>query len=132
MRLSETETTTGAPPPDLSISSAPAPRRAPLHDAFDALADGYRRQLLGMLCEGDKSVSELAAKLPISRPAVSRHLKVLTEAGLVAETYAGTRHIFRLRPEGVRAVQDYLEQVWGVGVRLRLVSDNREVDQQTS
>ncbi|MFC0681704.1 ArsR/SmtB family transcription factor [Lysobacter korlensis] len=103
-----------------------------MHDAFDALADGYRRQLLGILCEGDKSVNELAANLPISRPAVSRHLKVLTEAGLVAETYSGARHIFRLRPEGVRAVQDYLERVWGVGVRLRLATENQELDQESS
>jgi DNA-binding transcriptional ArsR family regulator len=77
-------------------------------------------------------VNELAAELPISRPAVSRHLKVLTEAGLVAETHAGTRHIFRLRPEGVRAVQEYLERVWGIGAgRMQLVPVGEELYQQS-
>lgn len=87
--------------------------RRPVRDEFDALADAHRREILRMLGEGDRSVNELAARLPISRPAVSRHLKLLADAGLVAETHAGTRHIFRLRPEGARAVQEYLERVWG-------------------
>ena len=123
MRLTELESTTVAGPGGLSIAPDPPAKRGPVHDAFDALADGYRREILGMLCEGDRSVNELAAKLPISRPAVSRHLKLLLEAGLVAENYVSTRHIFSLRPEGARAVQEYLERVWGGAGRLRLVAE---------
>ncbi len=133
MRLSESEPTTAATPVNLSVPSSAPPRRGPVHDAFDALADGYRRELLRRLCEGDKSVNELAANLPISRPAVSRHLKLLTEAGLVGETHVGTRHIFRLRPEGARAVQEYLERVWGAGsIPLRLMQESHEGDQGAS
>jgi DNA-binding transcriptional ArsR family regulator len=131
MRLSESESTTAAMAPKLTVAPSTLPRRGPVHDAFDALADGHRRELLRMLCEADRSVNELASQLPISRPAVSRHLKVLMEAGLVAETHAGTRHIFRLRPEGVRAVQDYLERVWGLGAgRLQLVPVGEDIPQQ--
>jgi DNA-binding transcriptional ArsR family regulator len=114
MRMHESESGAGAQADAGSVPGAP-PRLTPHRDAFDALADGYRREILRMLHEGDRSVNELAATLPISRPAVSRHLKVLSDAGLVAETHAGTRHIFRLRPEGARVVQEYLEGVWGAG-----------------
>ena len=125
MRLSESDPTAVAPSRKLSIAPDPPGKRGPVHDAFDALADGYRRDLLGILREGDRSVNELAAELPISRPAVSRHLKVLLEAGLVEEKYVSTRHIYHLRAEGARAVQDYVEHVWGGGAgRLRLVTDN--------
>jgi DNA-binding transcriptional ArsR family regulator len=82
-------------------------------DAFEALGDANRREILRLLGEGDRSVSELAADMPISRPAVSRHLRLLKEAGLVAEQARGTRRIYRLRADGVQAVRAYLEQVWG-------------------
>jgi DNA-binding transcriptional ArsR family regulator len=93
--------------------------RRPVRDEFDALADAHRREILRMLGEGDRSVNELADRLPISRPAVSRHLKLLADAGLVAESHAGTRHIFRLRPEGARVVQEYLERIWGAAGAVR-------------
>ena len=94
-------------------------------DPFDALGDPQRRRILTMLSEADRSVADLAAELPISRPAVSRHLRLLKEAGLVAETPAGTRRIYHLRHEGVEAVRAYLEQVWGEAAgRFRLLADN--------
>ena len=70
-------------------------------------------------------MSELAATLPISRPAVSRHLRVLKEAGLVDEVPRGTRRIYHLQEEGIEAVRAYLEQVWGdAATRFRLTAEN--------
>jgi DNA-binding transcriptional ArsR family regulator len=98
-------------------------------DPFDALGDRQRRQILRLLGDGERSVAELAASLPISRPAVSRHLRVLKGAGLVAEEPRGTRRIYRLQTQGVVAVQRYLEQVWGeAGARFRLLAENTERD----
>ena len=82
-------------------------------DPFEALGDPNRRDILRLLSEGDKPVRDIAAALPISRPAVSRHLRLLREAGLVAEQAQGTRHIYHLQEEGLHAVQDFL-----VGLRL--------------
>jgi len=94
-------------------------------DPFEALGDPTRRQLLRQLADGDRSVSELAATLPISRPAVSRHLRVLKEAGLVDEVPRGTRRIYHLQEEGIEAVRAYLEQVWGdAATRFRLTAEN--------
>ena len=67
---------------------------------------------MASLAERPRSVGELAGELPVSRPAVSQHLKVLKEARLVAERSEGTRHIFRLRPEGVAALRDQLDTFW--------------------
>ncbi len=97
--------------------------------AFEALGDANRRSILRLLGEGELSVSELADALPISRPAVSRHLRLLSEAGLVEDREAGTRRIYRLRDEGVHAVQAYLEQVWGqAAARFSLFADNLPKD----
>ena len=82
-------------------------------DPFEALGDPRRRDILRLLSEGGKPVRDIAAALPISRPAVSRHLRLLKEAGLVAEQAQGTSRIYHLRDEGLHAVQAYLEQVWG-------------------
>ena len=68
---------------------------------------------------------QLADELPISRPAVSRHLRLLKEAGLVTDRAEGTRRLYRLHGEGIDAVRAYLEQVWGdAAARFRLVADN--------
>ncbi|NYJ06854.1 ArsR/SmtB family transcription factor [Petropleomorpha daqingensis] len=83
--------------------------------AFEALGDPNRREILSLLSAGGRSVREIAEALPISRPAVSRHLRLLKEAGFVAEEPRGTRRIYRLREEGPAAVRAYLEQVWGNG-----------------
>jgi DNA-binding transcriptional ArsR family regulator len=96
-------------------------------DPFEALGDPHRREILALLGGGARSVREIADELPISRPAVSRHLRLLKEAGLVAEEPRGTRRIYSLREQGMRAVQAYLEQVWGdAAARFRLVAENTE------
>jgi DNA-binding transcriptional ArsR family regulator len=97
----------------------------PEGDPFDALGDPNRRAIVELLGAGDRSVRELADALPISRPAVSRHLRLLKEAGLVVEEPRGTRRIYRLHDEGVEAVRAYLERVWGdAAIRFRLVAEN--------
>ena len=94
-------------------------------DAFDALGDPQRREILRLLGEGDKPVHALADALPISRPAVSRHLRVLRDSGLVEHRAEGTERIYSLAGEGVSAVQAYLETVWGEAImRFRLVAEN--------
>ena len=89
------------------------PLAAPAGDPFDALGDPNRRAIVELLGSGGRSVQELADALPISRPAVSRHLAHLKRAGLVREEPVGTRRIYRLHDEGIEAVRTYLEQVWG-------------------
>ncbi len=97
----------------------------PARDPFEALGDANRRTIVELLGAGGQSVQELADALPISRPAVSRHLRLLKEAGLVIEEPLGTRRIYRLHDEGVEAVRRYLEQVWGdAATRFRLVAEN--------
>jgi DNA-binding transcriptional ArsR family regulator len=92
---------------------------------FEALGDSNRREILRLLGEGEKSVQEIAGQLPISRPAVSRHLKLLTNAGLVSSDRRGTRQVYQLQQQGVEAVQAYLETVWGdVATRFRLMAEN--------
>jgi DNA-binding transcriptional ArsR family regulator len=94
-------------------------------DPFGALGDANRRAILELLSEQGRSVRELADELPISRPAVSRHLRLLKDAGLVTEEASGTRRIYGLQEEGVEAVRSYLAQVWGeAGARFRLFAEN--------
>ena len=94
-------------------------------DPFEALGDANRREILRLLSGGDKPVREIADAMPISRPAVSRHLRLLKDAGLVTEQAQGTRRIYHLQERGMRAVQEYLERVWGeAAVRFRLLAEN--------
>jgi DNA-binding transcriptional ArsR family regulator len=81
-------------------------------DALGALGDPTRRAIIACLAERPRAVGELADELPVSRPAVSQHLKVLKAAGLVTERAAGTRRIYRLNPAGVAALRDQLETFW--------------------
>jgi DNA-binding transcriptional ArsR family regulator len=98
-------------------------------DPFDALGDPHRRAIVELLGAGGRSVREIADTLPISRPAVSRHLRLLRDAGLVVEEPRGTRRIYRLHDEGVRAVQDYLERVWRESAaRFTLFAENTGED----
>jgi DNA-binding transcriptional ArsR family regulator len=98
-------------------------------DPFEALADPNRRAIVELLGSRDHSVQELADALPISRPAVSRHLRLLKSAGLVVEQPRGTRRVYRLHDQGVEAVRAYLERVWGdAATRYRLVADNTTSD----
>src|SRR4051794_38714114 len=80
--------------------------------AFDALGDPMRRQVLVVLHEGALPVGELADRLPIGRPAVSKHLKVLEGAGLVEHRAAGTRNLYALAPDGLAPVQQWLVGLW--------------------
>ena len=86
---------------------------SPSTNPFDALGDANRRAILELLGDGDRSVREVADALPISRPAVSKHLRLLKQAGLIDEERRGTRSIYRVRAAGLDAVRAYLEQVWG-------------------
>jgi DNA-binding transcriptional ArsR family regulator len=97
----------------------------PAGDPFEALGDPNRRAIVELLGDAERSVQELADLLPISRPAVSRHLRVLKRAGLVVEQPLGTRRIYQLHDEGVEAVRAYMERVWGeAAARFRLVAAN--------
>ena len=97
----------------------------PAGDPFDALGDPNRRAIVELLGAGERSVQEIADLLPISRPAVSRHLRLLKRAGLVVEKPLGTRRIYQLHDQGIQMVQAYLERVWGeAGARFRLVAAN--------
>ncbi len=79
---------------------------------WDALGDPTRRAIVECLAERPRAVGELADVLPISRPAVSQHLKVLKDAGLVTDRAAGTRRVYRLNPAGVAALRDQLDTFW--------------------
>jgi DNA-binding transcriptional ArsR family regulator len=97
----------------------------PTVDPFAALGDENRRAILRLLVDGERSVGQLAASMPISRPAVSRHLRLLREAGFVSERASGTRRLYALDGLGAAAVREYLESVWGDAVvRYRMVAEN--------
>lgn len=83
-------------------------------DPFEAIADPNRRHLLEELRRGGKTVGELALGLPISRPAVSQHLKVLLAAGLVSARADGTRRIYSVRGSGFLPLNIWLDQFWNV------------------
>lgn len=93
--------------------------------ALDALGDPNRRAIVEILSRGGRSVQEIADQLPISRPAVSRHLRLLKSAGLVDDQADGTRRIYELRDEGVEAVRRYFAAVWDEAIpRFRIVAEN--------
>lgn len=79
---------------------------------WEALGDRTRRAIVERLAERPLAVGELAAELPVGRPAVSQHLKVLKEAGLVDDQPVGTRRIYRLNPAAVAALRDQLDVYW--------------------
>jgi DNA-binding transcriptional ArsR family regulator len=95
-------------------------------NALEALGNPERRRLLRLLAEGGpQSVGQLAAGFPISRPAISRHLKLLLDAGLVRQTPAGTRNVYRLDQAGFAATAAWLNGFWDEAERrLRLVAEN--------
>jgi DNA-binding transcriptional ArsR family regulator len=82
------------------------------HNGLGALGDPTRRAIFERLAERPSAVGELAEGFPVSRPAVSQHLKVLKEAGLVKDVAAGNRRIYRLDPDGVGALRAYLDRFW--------------------
>lgn len=92
--------------------------KAPLSDPVDALGNPYRREIVELLSRGPRSVQQIADRLPISRPAVSRHLSVLSRAGLVTDEQMGTKRLYRIE-------RSYLTQVWNdVATRFKLFAEN--------
>src|SRR5690348_13488162 len=81
-------------------------------NGFAALGDPTRRKIFELVAEQPAAVVDIASELPVSRPAVSQHLKVLKEAGLVIESAEGTRRIYRLDPRGIGAMRDWLDAHW--------------------
>ena len=81
--------------------------------AFSALADPTRRRVFERLAPGPLPVGEIARGLPVSRPAVSQHLKVLKDAGLVTDRAEGTRRVYAIDPQGLGAMRAWLDQFWG-------------------
>ena len=81
-------------------------------EGLDARSDGTRRAIVASLAERPRAVGELAAGLPVTRSAVSQHLKVLKDAGLVSERAEGTRRIYRLNPVALAALRDQLDTYW--------------------
>jgi DNA-binding transcriptional ArsR family regulator len=81
-------------------------------NAMDALGDPTRRAIFERLARGPTAVGELANELPVSRPAVSQHLKVLKQAGLVVDRPQGTRRLYQLDPQGVGALRAYFDGFW--------------------
>ncbi|KWX68726.1 helix-turn-helix transcriptional regulator [Mycobacterium sp. NAZ190054] len=81
-------------------------------DPWDAIADGTRRSIMQRLAAGPCAVGELARDLPVSRPAVSQHLKILKSAGLVCDRAQGTRRVYQLDPEGIAALRADLDRFW--------------------
>ncbi len=77
-----------------------------------ALGDTTRRAIFELLADGPHAVGDIARQLPVSRPAVSQHLKVLKEAGLVVDQQVGTRRLYRLNPEGVGSLRAYFDRFW--------------------
>jgi DNA-binding transcriptional ArsR family regulator len=97
------------------------------HDAWIALGDPTRKAIFELLADRPRPVGELASELPVSRPAVSQHLRVLKDAGLVVDQPAGTRRIYRVEPDGLAALRADLERFWGKA----LVAYKAAVEQST-
>lgn len=95
-------------------------------DAWTALADRTRRAIVMELAEGERTVGELTAALPVSQPAVSQHLKVLKEIGMVTDRAEGTRRRYRLNQHGVAALRDQLDTFW----RRALENLEQHIDQE--
>lgn len=95
-------------------------------NGMNALGDPTRRAIFERLAEGPRPVGELAKDLPVSRPAVSQHLKVLKEAGLVTDRQVGNRRLYQLDPRGIGALRAYLDQFWN-----QALAAFKEVAEQT-
>jgi len=81
--------------------------------AFKAIAEPRRRRILRLVWDAELSAGEIASHFDVTQPAVSQHLKVLKEAGLVDERRNGTRRLYRARPEGLAELKEYLDDFWG-------------------
>ena len=93
---------------------------------MDAIGDSTRREILERLLAGPMSVGKLAASFPISRPAISQHLRLLKEAHLVVDSVAGTRRVYALNPEGFDSLRAYFDQFWNQA----LIAFKNKVEEQ--
>jgi DNA-binding transcriptional ArsR family regulator len=102
-----------------------------IEDQWTAIGDPTRRVILERLAERPRAVGELASGLPVSRPAVSQHLRILKRAGLVADRPVGTRRVYRLDPDGLSALRAQLERFWTQALAnyKQLVEQSTEEDQ---
>lgn len=103
-------------------------RKAVQQLALDAIGDGTRRAVLELLRDGPQTVGELAQQLPVSRPAVSKHLRILLDADLVTVTPSGTRRHHAINPQGLATVRLWLEQFWDTA--LDAFANHIETEQQ--
>ena len=93
---------------------------------MDALGDRTRRAIFEQLRKGPRAVGEIADELPVSRPAVSQHLRVLREAGLVTERRNGTRRIYRVDPDGLASLRAYFDEFWSEALAAFAAAAERE------
>lgn len=106
----------------------PTAERQQTDRAAKALAEERRREILSLLGDGEMSAGEIAGRFDVSRPAISQHLAVLREAGLLGERRVGTRRLYRVRPEGMAGLRDFLDRFWSQRLeRLKLAA---ELEQQ--
>jgi DNA-binding transcriptional ArsR family regulator len=101
------------------------------NQALDALGDPTRRALCERLAAGPMAVGELAAQLPVSRPAVSQHLKVLKDAGLVFDRAAGNRRLYELDPAGLAGLRAWLDRVWSDALTAFKTAVEQTVQEET-
>ena len=98
-------------------------------EAFQALADPTRHAIFERLKGGPLAVGELASEFPVSRPAVSQHLKVLKAAGLVSERRSGTRRLYRIEPQGVWALRESIDRLWEDALEAFRIAVEREEEE---
>lgn len=97
--------------------------------ALRALAEPRRREILALIRDRELSSGEIARHFPVTPPAISQHLGVLREAGLVEERRAGTKRLYRAKPDGLREVREYLDTMWADG--LERLKEHAELEERT-
>jgi DNA-binding transcriptional ArsR family regulator len=100
--------------------------------ALTALGDPTRREIFERLARGPRSVGEIAAELPVSRPAVSQHLRQLKEAGLVSDHAEGTRRVYQIDPQGLGALRQWLDRFWDASLAAFKEEVEKEIEQDKS
>jgi DNA-binding transcriptional ArsR family regulator len=98
-----------------------------METAIRAIAEPRRRRILELVRDGERTAGEIAAEFDVTRPAISQHLTVLKQAGLVVERREGTRRLYRARPEGLAGLREFVDRFWDEGLeRLRLAAELEE------
>ena len=108
-----------------------SPQRHSPAAVFAALGDPTRKAIFELLVERPRAVGELAGELPVTRPAVSQHLRVLREAGLVVDEAVGTRRVYRVSPDGLAALRADLERFWGQALATYKVAAEQSDKEET-